>query len=134
ERCARAVNQRRPRPPGRLRSPRAGPFCVRPRARYASGAFLQPPPTMDATIAALPTQDGITNGAIYALLALALVLVFTVTRVIWVPSGEFVAYGTLTLAGLQLGKPPGTVSLVAGMAIVAGAMEVYDCVCRGEAR
>lgn len=89
---------------------------------------------MDFSIAALLTQDGITNGAIYALLALALVLVFAVTRVIWVPAGEFVAYGTLTLAGLQLGKPPGTVSLLAGMAIVAGAMEVYDCLRRGEVR
>ena len=46
---------------------------------------------MDLSIAALLTQDGITNGAIYALLALALVLVFAVTRIIWVPSGEFVA-------------------------------------------
>jgi len=89
---------------------------------------------MDATIAALLTQDGITNGAIYALLALALVLVFTVTRVIWVPSGEFVAYGTLTLAGLQLGRPPGTVGLLAGMAVLAGLMEAYSCLRRGEAR
>ena len=63
---------------------------------------------MDPTIAALLAQDGITNGAIYALLALALVLVFTVTRIVWIPSGEFVAWGTLTLAGLQLGKAPGT--------------------------
>ncbi len=55
---------------------------------------------MDLQIFALLTQDGITNGAVYALLALALVLVFAVTRVIWIPSGEFVAYGTLTLAGL----------------------------------
>ena len=39
---------------------------------------------MDFSIAALLTQDGITNGAIYALLALALVLVFAVTRVILV--------------------------------------------------
>ena len=69
---------------------------------------------MDLTIAALLTQDGITNGAIYALLALALVLVFTVTRIIWVPSGEFVAWGTLTLAGLQLGKAPGIVGLLRG--------------------
>ena len=69
---------------------------------------------MDLTIFALLAQDGITNGAIYALLALALVLVFAVTRVIWVPSGEFVAYGTLTLAGLQLGKPPGTIGLLVG--------------------
>ncbi len=75
---------------------------------------------MDLSIAALLTQDGITNGAIYALLALALVLVFAVTRVIWVPSGEFVAFGTLTLAGLQLGKTPGTVGLLAGMAVDRG--------------
>ncbi|TAH51347.1 MAG: branched-chain amino acid ABC transporter permease, partial [Betaproteobacteria bacterium] len=37
---------------------------------------------MDTTIAMMLAQDGLTNGAIYALLALALVLVFAVTRVI----------------------------------------------------
>ena len=88
---------------------------------------------MDLSIAALLTQDGITNGAIYALLALALVLVFAVTRVIWVPSGEFVAFGTLTLAALQLGRTPGTVGLLAGMAVVAGVMEIVACIRRGEA-
>src|SRR5258708_36650125 len=77
---------------------------------------------MDLTITALLAQDGITNGAIYALLALALVLVFAVTRVIFVPAGEFVAYGTLTLAALQLGKPPGTVGLLAALPLVAGAV------------
>jgi branched-chain amino acid transport system permease protein len=87
---------------------------------------------MDLTIFALLVQDGITNGAVYALLALALVLVFTVTRVIFVPSGEFVVYGTLTLAGLQLGKPPGTISLLVGMAVVAGAMEAWNLARRGE--
>jgi branched-chain amino acid transport system permease protein len=86
---------------------------------------------MDPTIAALLTQDGVTNGAIYALLALALVLVFAVTRVIFVPSGEFVSYGALTLAALQLGKPPGTVGLLVGMALVAGAIEAIDAVRRG---
>jgi len=89
---------------------------------------------MDLTIAALLAQDGITNGAVYALLALALVLVFAVTRVIWVPSGEFVAYGTLTLAGLQLGKPPGTIGLLVGMAIIAGAIETWSCLADGQAR
>ena len=88
---------------------------------------------MDFTIAALLTQDGITNGAIYALLALALVLVFTVTRIIWVPAGEFVAWGTLTLAGLQLGKAPGTVGLLLGMAIIAGVMESWQGIRAGEA-
>jgi len=87
---------------------------------------------MDLPIFVLLTQDGVTNGAVYALLALALVLVFTVTRVIFVPSGEFVAYGTLTLAGLQLGKPPPTIALLIGMAAIAGVMEVVSCVVRGE--
>jgi branched-chain amino acid transport system permease protein len=81
---------------------------------------------MDSTITALLTQDGVTNGAIYALLALALVLVFAVTRVIFVPSGEFVSYGALTLAALQLGKPPGTIGLLVGMAIVAGVIETWS--------
>ncbi len=83
---------------------------------------------MDFSIALLLAQDGVTNGAIYALLALALVLVFTVTRVIFVPSGEFVTYGTLTLAALQLGKTPGTVGLLLGLAAVAGLMEIYTAV------
>ncbi len=47
-------------------------------------------------------------------------------------SGEFVAFGTLTLAALQLGKTPGTVGLLAAMAIVAGLMETASAVRRGE--
>jgi branched-chain amino acid transport system permease protein len=87
---------------------------------------------MDLQIAALLTQDGVTNGAIYALLALALVMVFTVTRVIWVPSGEFVAYGTLTLAALQAGNRPGTIALALGLAAVAGGMELFSRARRGK--
>jgi branched-chain amino acid transport system permease protein len=70
-------------------------------------------------IALLLAQDGLTNGAIYTLLALALVLVFAVTRVIFVPQGEFVAYGALSLAALQLGRVPGTAYLLiaAGVAV-----------------
>jgi branched-chain amino acid transport system permease protein len=89
---------------------------------------------MDLSIAAFLAQDGVTNGAIYALLALALVLVFTVTRIIWIPSGEFVAYGTLTLAGLQLGKPPGTIGLLVAVAIVAAVVETIATARRGEWR
>ena len=46
---------------------------------------------MDASIVGILLLDGATNGAIYALLALAIVLVFAVTRVILIPQGEFVA-------------------------------------------
>ena len=63
---------------------------------------------MDSTIVAILVQDGIVNGAIYALLALSLVLVFAVTRVVFVPQGEFVAYGALTYAALDSGSTPGS--------------------------
>ncbi|HLR12607.1 MAG TPA: branched-chain amino acid ABC transporter permease [Burkholderiaceae bacterium] len=67
---------------------------------------------MDATIILILLQDGIMNGAIYALLGLALVLVFVVTRVIFIPQGEFVAFGALTLAFMVNGRVPGTTSLL----------------------
>ncbi|MFZ2855023.1 MAG: branched-chain amino acid ABC transporter permease [Rhodocyclaceae bacterium] len=79
---------------------------------------------MDLQIALLLGQDGITNGAVYALLALALVLVFAVTRVIFIPQGEFVAFGALTLASLQAGKLPGTLWLLLGMGTAIAAIEI----------
>ncbi|MBV8428875.1 MAG: branched-chain amino acid ABC transporter permease, partial [Hyphomicrobiales bacterium] len=59
---------------------------------------------MDLSIFLILVQDGLTSGAIYALLALSLVLVFTVTRVIFIPQGEFVAFGALTMATLEAGE------------------------------
>jgi ABC-type branched-subunit amino acid transport system ATPase component/branched-subunit amino acid ABC-type transport system permease component len=78
---------------------------------------------MDLQIFLLLGQDGITSGAIYALLALALVLVFTVTRVIFIPQGEFVAYGALTLASLQAGKVPGTVWLLLALGMMVALID-----------
>ncbi|MEQ1593768.1 MAG: branched-chain amino acid ABC transporter permease [Casimicrobium sp.] len=74
---------------------------------------------MDFSIATLLAQDGLTNGAIYCLLALALVLVFAVTRVIFVPQGEFVAFAVLTLAAFEQNKLPGTVWLLLAFAAAA---------------
>lgn len=79
---------------------------------------------MDFSIASILTLDGLTNGAIYALLGMGIVLVFTVTRVIFIPQGEFVAYGALTLAIFQTGKVPGTVWLLLILAGVAALMEL----------
>jgi branched-chain amino acid transport system permease protein len=78
---------------------------------------------MDASIASILLLDGLTNGAVYALLGLATVLVFAVTRVIFIPQGEFVAYGALTLAILQTGKVPGTVWLLLILAVVTSLVE-----------
>jgi len=79
---------------------------------------------MNLQIALLLGQDGITNGAIYALLALALVLVFAVTRVIFIPQGEFVAYGALTMAMLQAGRLPATIWLLVGLGLAAAAADI----------
>ena len=80
---------------------------------------------MDSTIASILALDGLTNGAIYALLALATVLVFAVTRVIFIPQGEFVAFGALTLAMLQAGKVPGTVWFLLVLTAVAVAGDLW---------
>jgi branched-chain amino acid transport system permease protein len=67
-------------------------------------------------------QDGITTGAIYLLLAIGLLIVFSVTRVIFVPQGDLLAFGTLTAGALQSGHLPPTLWLldaVSAMALVA---------------
>jgi len=89
---------------------------------------------MTSEIALLLVQDGIVNGAIYALLALALVLVFSVTRVIFIPQGEFVAFGGLTLAALQAGTIPGTLWLLCAVAAAVSVAEGVRLVRRGAAR
>jgi branched-chain amino acid transport system permease protein len=79
---------------------------------------------LNTTIVLFLLQDGITNGAIYALLGLALVLVFAVTRVILIPQGEFVTYGALTYATLATGQVPGTAHLALAMGIAAFVLDL----------
>ena len=86
---------------------------------------------MDFSIASILMLDGATNGAIYALLGLATVLVFAITRVIFIPQGEFVAYGALTLALLQLGRVPGTVYLLVVLALLAAVLDIVASLKRG---
>ncbi|MBA4341211.1 MAG: branched-chain amino acid ABC transporter permease [Methylibium sp.] len=80
---------------------------------------------MDFTIASILMLDGVTNGAIYALLALSLVLVFTVTRIIFIPQGEFVAYGALTMASLQLGHTPLTIWFLLVLAVGVAVLDLW---------
>ena len=86
---------------------------------------------MDLSIAGILMLDGATNGAIYALVGLALVLVFAITRAIFLPQGEFVAYGALTLALLQMGKVPGTVWLLLAMGAIAAGLDLVAGLKRG---
>jgi len=71
------------------------------------------------------TQDGVTNGVIYALLALALLVVFSVTRVIFVPQGEFITFAALSLALLEAGRTPGTLYILVFGGLAAAAIEGF---------
>jgi len=81
---------------------------------------------MDTTIFLFLLQDGIINGSVYALVALALVLVFTVTRVILIPQGEFITFATLTVVALENGRLPGTVWLLLALGVLAAASEIVQ--------
>jgi branched-chain amino acid transport system permease protein len=81
---------------------------------------------MTTDVAAILLQDGIVNGAIYILLATVLVLVFTVTRVIFVPQGDLVAFTALTLAAFDAGVVPGTAWILLFGSAVALSMEIWE--------
>jgi branched-chain amino acid transport system permease protein len=79
---------------------------------------------MNSTVALFLAQDGIINGSVYALVGVTLVLLFAVTRVIFVPQGEFVAWGALTVAALEAGNVPGTAWLLMGLGISAAILDL----------
>jgi len=83
---------------------------------------------MNGEIAAILAMDGIASGAIYVLIGLGFVLIFAVTRVIFVPFGDIAAFTALSLASLETGTRPGTVGLVAALAVLATAFEAVALV------
>jgi branched-chain amino acid transport system permease protein len=56
---------------------------------------------------------------------LALVIVFTVTRIILVPIGEFVSFGALTLAALEANTLPGTLWLLLILGIASAICRLW---------
>lgn len=82
---------------------------------------------MTFEIFVLLVQDAIGTGAIYVLMALGIVLIFNVTRVIFISYGDLVAYSALTLGSFELQRMPGTVWLVltlAGLAFIVEAVSL----------
>jgi branched-chain amino acid transport system permease protein len=75
--------------------------------------------------------DGMANGAVYLLAGLGLVLIFSVTRVVFVPFGDVAAFSALSLAAFEAGKRPPTIALVLTLAALAVAVEVVSLVRRG---
>lgn len=88
---------------------------------------------MSLDIGLILAMDGIANGAIYVLVGLGIVLIFSVTRVVFVPFGDIAAFSALTLASLQMGRLPGTIWLVAVLAALATAVEAWSLTRRQEA-
>jgi branched-chain amino acid transport system permease protein len=89
---------------------------------------------MTPEVALILGIDGIANGAVYLLAGLGLVLIFSVTRVVFVPFGDVAAFAALSLAAFETGRLPATVWLVATLAVLALAVEIRSLVVRGEAR
>jgi branched-chain amino acid transport system permease protein len=71
---------------------------------------------MNQTLALLLAQDGLTNGIVFALLAAAILLVFLVTRILFVAQGEFVVLGAITTAQVQRGEFASAVWLLVALA------------------
>ncbi len=88
---------------------------------------------MTFEIFVLLVQDALGTGAIYVLMALGIVLVFNVTRVIFVSYGDLVAYSALTLGAFELNRMPGTVWLVLTLAALAFVVEAASLIRRSRA-
>ena len=87
---------------------------------------------MTTEIAIILLIDGIANGAIYLLAGLGLVLIFSVTRVVFVPFGDITAFCALSIAAFELGKVPGAIWVVAILALVATMMDAAGHIRSGE--
>jgi branched-chain amino acid transport system permease protein len=87
---------------------------------------------MSWDVALLLGIDGMANGAVYLLAGLGLVLIFSVTRVVFVPFGDVAAFSALSLAAFEQGKQPATIGLVLTLAVLAVIAEAIACLRRGE--
>lgn len=83
---------------------------------------------MNAEIAMFLLKDGAVTGAIYALLAIASIMTFAVTRVIFIPQGDLISFAALTLAALQAKSLPGTVWLILAAAACCVAIDIFSLV------
>lgn len=88
---------------------------------------------MNWDVALILGIDGLANGAVYLLAGLGLVLIFSVTRVVFVPFGDVAAFAALSLAAFETGRQPATIGLVLTLAALAVVVEIVSLLRRGEA-
>src|SRR6478609_6269975 len=73
---------------------------------------------MTPEVALILGIDGLANGAVYLLAVLGLVLIFSVTRVVFVPFGDVAAFSALSLAAFEAGRRPATIGAVLGWGVL----------------
>ena len=88
---------------------------------------------MNWDVALILFIDGLAGGAVYLLAGLGLVLVFSVTRVVFVPFGDVAAFSALSLAAMEAGKLPATVWMVLTLSAVTVAVEIVQALRQGQA-
>jgi branched-chain amino acid transport system permease protein len=87
---------------------------------------------MDPSLAGILLVDGLTHGVIYAQLAVACVLIFSVTRIAFIALGEFATFGALSLAALHAGRVPGTLWLMLALAFASVLLDAAGALRRHE--
>ena len=84
-------------------------------------------------VAMILVTDGLANGAIYLLAGLGLVLIFSVTRVVFIPFGDLAAFAGLSLAAMEGDALPPTAAMLAVMVGLALLVEIGSLIRRREA-
>ena len=83
---------------------------------------------MDLQTALFLLADGLTNGAVYALVGVSLVLIYTTTRVVNIAQGEYVTFGALTLASFIEGSIAPVAWVVAIGGVVSLVLDVRQAI------
>ncbi len=87
---------------------------------------------MNWDVALILTVGGLATGSVYLLAGLGLVLIFSVTRVVFVPFGDIAAFAALSLAAFETGTTPPTIGLVLTLASLAVVAELWQLMRRRE--
>src|ERR1700712_1459069 len=88
---------------------------------------------MTPDVALILAIDGLANGAVYLLAGLGLVLIFSVTRVVFVPFGDIAVFAAFSVAAFETQRMPPTIALVGLLAALALAAEIVSLLRRREA-
>jgi len=81
---------------------------------------------MNADIALILGADGLAGSAVYLIAGLGLVLIFSVTRVIFVPFGDIAVFAALSLGAMEMGRLPAAIMLIGLFAVIALIMELVE--------